>query len=521
MPSRNRLSIYLIKEAITQEREIIKFCNERVEIAEVGTVYIGSSENSIPDWIASFFNNQLNSTHVFTANARAVLLVKVPVEQGQLERIFVITMGYGKNLLCDDVIEERFGLKVILNTIKPSSLRRISKINIGGNQKLSYEQLPLKAEISEFGFDINRDIISNIAGESDDADYTTGILAGGDILTLSANVDITNIREFLIRTYQKYCLTTYRTNFGWIDQIQYIKDACLIDTLDAELLKLIHAKSPCIWMAVPEIINWEEIKGFNYTSSILHDDIQIDTVTGSLRKPLTSIEQLKSKRIYTIDAASEAIRHNWSAYRCLCGEIDYSGDTYCINCGKWYKINRDFVNQITQDYESAEVSAIDFDSCPVECRFEKDYSVYFQQHHSEDFIVMDQKIIVYGGGHSKIELCDLLSKDKTFIHIKPYTGSSTLSHLFNQATVSAELLLSDNRFLTLANQEIKEVTADDQFIITSSKDVKEIVFGIISKNQPNRPKIPFFSKVTFQYAKNRLQAYGLSVSIKTIPDLRP
>lgn len=132
---------------------------------------------------------------------------------------------------------------------------------------------------------------------------------------------------------------------------------------------------------------------------------------------------------------------------------------------------------------------------------------------------MDQKNIMYGGGKNKVELCDLISLNQELIHLKPYSGSSTLSHLFNQGLISAELLISDNEFLAKANEKIIQQENGDKFQINNPKNI-EIVYGIISKSQNELPCIPFFSKVTFKYIKSRLQAFGLKVSIKNIYDAR-
>lgn len=515
MPTNNRLSIYLVKEEYQTEAEIIKQFDERIEIPDTGVVYIGSSSKSIPPWSKSFFIQRITTDKIFTANARTVMLVRVRVEQGTKERIFLLTFGYGRNLLCDDVVEERFGIKVILNTIDPASLRRISKINIGGNQKISYEQLPLKAGIDEFGFDINRDIVSHIAGESNDDEYVKGILAGGDILTLTAPVDISNITEFLIMTYRQYRLEKYKQSFGWIDQIQYIKDNRLLDELNNEMIRYVNDGSNLVWAAVPDIIAWEDVLGFSCSAGEIHDDIKIEIIKASFRNPLTSVEQLKSKRIYVIDATSEAPRQSWSIYHCMFGEIEYEGSSYCLNSGKWYRINKDFTERIDQDYFATELSTIEFDECPASCRRESKYSQAFQENHSDSYILMDTRNVFFGGSHSQVEVCDLLSKELSLIHVKPYSGSSTLSHLFNQATVSAELLLSEPEFLKKANEKIKEVTDDPQYQIIDPHKIR-IVFAIISYSPDLLPNIPFFSKVTFHYTKSRLSAFGLNVSIKNI-----
>lgn len=519
MPNKNKLSIFMIKDEFVEDEDIIERYNNSASIDGVGTVYWGNSHVNVPQWANSFFAGRINTDNVFTANARAVLLARIPVGQNGTERIFAVTMGYGKNMLKDNVAEERFGLKVILNTIKPDSLRRINKVNIGGNQKLSNEQLPLKSGISDFGLDINRDLVSNIAGVSDDEDYAKGILAGGDILSLTAEVDITNIVDFLKKTYGKYVLNTYKANFSWVDQIQAVKDTRLIERLDSELIAAINASSDDVWMAVPEIINWEEIKGFKYKGQDVYDDIDINLVKESFREGLTSIEQLKSKRIAAISALDDSQRHSWNARRCLYGELLLDNDAYCINSGKWYKVNNEFVNQVNQDYNNTSISTIDFDDFTDDHKTENGYSTDFQGKHIDDYIVLDAQNFAYGGGHSKIELCDLLSKGKELIHIKPYTGSSTLSHLFNQAAVSAELVFSDAQFLSLANERISEISGNDTFTITDRRAIK-VVFGIIHKSQTELPPLPFFSKVSLRYTKSRLQAFGFDVSIKTIKDVR-
>jgi uncharacterized protein (TIGR04141 family) len=37
------------------------------------------------------------------------------------------------------------------------------------------------------------------------------------------------------------------------------------------------------------------------------------------------------------------------------------GNAFCINNGKWYRINNEFVEQINQDYSCTPISTIDFD----------------------------------------------------------------------------------------------------------------------------------------------------------------
>lgn len=516
MANKNKLSIYLIKdEFAADDALILKAQNGPSRVIEnVGTVYFAASHITTPIWVDSFFRGQLDATDIFTSNARAVLITRVTLSSGE-QKTFVLTMGYGKYMLADDVIEDDFGLKVVLNTIPPNSLRRINKTNIGGNQKTSNEQLPLESGIDDFGFDIDRDLISAITGKSDDEDFATGILFGSDLLSLTAEVDIYNLDSFLRIAYAQYTSDEYKQYFAWIDHIKRVKDSRVIEALDNELVALINQHSPKIWMAVPEVISWEYIQGFKYAGQELHNDIDINVVTASFRDGLTHAGQLKSKTIYAISATDgQSIYTNWQAYKCVYGEVSYLGKEYCINNGRWFRIDIDFVQRVNEDYERIPISNIAFSPCP-DGKKEEEYTQDYVATNPSHLLCMDRKVIGHGGGQSRVELCDVLTTDGKFIHIKPYSSSATLSHLFNQAVVSAELLLSDNDFFLKANHKIAELTANQDFLLSQGSK-PSVILAIISDRDEPRPHIPFFSKVALRYTYRRLLTDGCQLSLKNI-----
>lgn len=124
----------------------------------------------------------------------------------------------------EDVLEEQFGLKIVLNSIKQNQIRRISKASVGSNQKQSDEQLPKSSDISEFGFDVNRDLMKNVSGKSEDDMFEKSMLTGGDIFSLTVARDISNIDEFLVFCYRRFKEDTYRERFAWVDNIKYVKE---------------------------------------------------------------------------------------------------------------------------------------------------------------------------------------------------------------------------------------------------------------------------------------------------------
>ena len=127
-------------------------------------------------------------------------------------------------------------------------------------------------------------------------------------------------------------------------------------------------------------------------------------------------------------------------------------------------------------------------------------------------ILMDKKTVkTKGMGKGSIEVCDVLTAEKQLIHVKKNGGSSYLSHLFNQAAVSGEMLL-DKGFREEINKEFNESIFNDSFMPHNYT----IVLAIITNSNTERPKIPFFSKVSIQYAIDGLKRKGYNVEIKNI-----
>jgi uncharacterized protein (TIGR04141 family) len=128
---------------------------------------------------------------------------------------------------------------------------------------------------------------------------------------------------------------------------------------------------------------------------------------------------------------------------------------------------------------------------------------------------MDQKMIFHGGGHSQVEFCDILTADKQLIHVKHYSGSSQLSHLFSQGVVAGELFVQDEEFRQKVNDKLPDHAKFDDPSVRPNPHEYEIVFAIISKFK--KPlDIPFFSKVNLRNARRRLRGYGFQVSKQKI-----
>lgn len=516
------LSIFLIKESFTEFADVVE---DGVEILhnfdENSIAYYNPSSVKEPDWLYNFFN--FHNNYLRTANSRVLLLKKVKISESSF-RIFAVTFGYGKTLLKDDICEEQFGLKIVLNTIARNKIRKISKTDIGKNYKQSQEQMPKESDISEFGFDIDRDLIKYVTGKSDDEEFGKSIISGGDIFNLVIDKNINNIDDFLKYCYSKYILTTYKENFEWLDNIKLVKDRETIEKLNEIVVREFNEKNfTNVWLAIPEVLNWEKVDCIYISGqqdrNVKYNDIENDVFVDSFENGVISnFEKLKAKSI-TVKSTEDNEQDiaKWSAAKCIVGSLELdNGEVYAINGGSWYRINSDFANDINEAYENLKISDIDFIDCPKE--FDEDeYNSEFANSLPGAHLIHKYNIPYGGGTGNVIEPCDV-AIDKTLIHIKNNGGSSYLSHLFNQATNSCHLL-KDSSFREKFRNKLRLNNILDVIGNDFNSSDYTIVLGIINKRNEERPHIPFFSKVSIKYAATQIVNLGYKFRLKNIKKL--
>ncbi|MBD8893978.1 TIGR04141 family sporadically distributed protein [Roseibium litorale] len=509
----NKLTIGLVKLELTDFAEIVKPETDAITIEAVGTFYKEASAPHPPSWIKDFFGSTFKTDlGLISSSAKAVLLVRVPSVPDN--RICAIIFGHGRSLLNEGVLEERFGLKVVLNSVDPDSLRSIDKTALGSIPKQSREQISREGETANFGIDIEQDLVNSVTGKSK-IEIFGRTISGRDTFSASAKIDVHNISELLTETIKQYESEVYKERFDWVDQIKDIRSKNKIENLDSALLERLKSGNlEHIWMAPPEILEWADVKCFRYLKKRSQDtpDLDVAELLAAAVGVEITLDWLKNAQIVLISSRSDDEARRWPAYKCIYAEIELGGAMHILNAGKWYQVARDFTAIVDEDFNSIPESTI---ALP-------DYT-----HESETLYnlaaagslvgshCMDADLITHGGGHSRIEFCDILTPDKKLLHIKRYSGSQQMSHLFSQGVVSAELFISDPLFRQKVNDKLPD---GHKLADTTSRPNAadyEVVFTIISKSA-NPLNLPFFSKVSLRNARRRLQAYGFRVSKKKV-----
>jgi uncharacterized protein (TIGR04141 family) len=182
---------------------------------------------------------------------------------------------------------------------------------------------------------------------------------------------------------------------------------------------------------------------------------------------------------------------------------------YVLSNGDWFEIERNFALSVRN--RVATIPSLTL-SLP-EARLNETEGQYNQRAASTlPLALMDRQIIRLGDYRDQIELCDLLSQNGQFIHVKRKTRSATLSHLFSQGVISAELFLWEQSFRDSCAEKLIRIEPSFASLIPSSKPETsnyEVAYAIIAKPNPNWPRsLPFFSQLNLYNSAERLQRRG-------------
>jgi uncharacterized protein (TIGR04141 family) len=205
----HHLTILLLKDGFESFDQAIRgdYAPEKHEIRSggefVGSLYVKPSFPHTPRW-ASFFQGIVDMEEIGkNATVAAVLLLE---KEG---KTFALTFGPGRYLLKPDSWVERFGLKVALNSIGKERIRSIDKTTFDAISRHSREQGSKETDVSEFGLDIEQDLLRAVTGVPKDRAIGKQIY-GMDSLTVSTDTEIETIGDYLESIYAKYTDDSYQ-----------------------------------------------------------------------------------------------------------------------------------------------------------------------------------------------------------------------------------------------------------------------------------------------------------------------
>ena len=533
MSNTQKLSIRLLRQEYTPEMAVGEDVQLRDWELMVGAqVAFDSNRGANPKW-TEFLGLELTEEEkgrIYNQSSYCLVFVEVS------DRWFVISYGQGHMKIKRDSFQPDFGLLVVLNAVDPDHIRSADTRIPDDNSLLRRMQISRGSDQSAFNFDIERDLVNGMAGKPEDPKLGVYV-SGKDSLTLHRKMEATEIPDVCTRVHSYFQKKDYEKNFGWVGKIRIIpsdKEKQKFQELDAHLVEVFGkaietGNMEGIHLAYPEIIDPDKhssilYKGFGRKES--YPDIDISNYITEFRKSKNTEfkpEHLKNHTVYQVDDDFNVCGLKWKLKDCVVFETELKGTRYVLSGGKWYEVDKKYANQLEKFFKG--IKEFDYFPNAISGEYEKDYNSRVCDLGS-NLLCLDRKLVTRDGSTRGIELCDILNSEGHLIHVKKKTESCVLSHLFNQGSHSAELLVLDSEFRNRARKKIEEVQVEsgksgyvDVIPEHDSQSIRSdltIVYAVISNQE--EPKLPFFSMVSFRHAARRISPLGYKLAFAWIKE---
>jgi uncharacterized protein (TIGR04141 family) len=522
----HKLSIFLLKQGISNYKDALKVSviilgeydfNEKIQ--ENGKVIIGKTRTNEPNWKSLLQEGVKNQIpELKNSSNRAIAFFHID------GRIFAIPFGYGKHLLKEDVIDRDFGLKTALNIVNADKLVSVDKANIGDLSVLTRTQASKKGSPDAFEIDVVKDLLRSVTGEPTIVlpEYFGSIITGNEGIYISPKINMSKIPEILKNLKKEYAKDIYKDRFDWIDNIKNERDPAIIEQLRNNLVADLQARDiDKVHLAPPFIIEWENFEGISFTpKGEIYSEFSIEDYYEEKGDSLATLDwdKLYLQKIYTKKVEDDN-RYSSSVWRFINYETEHNGFRYVFTLSNWYRIDKDYYEELynyCKSFEESELAFIDCNDGDNEGKYNK-----YLADSNDDYILLDKDLVRSDLSRSGIEACDVFAKTKEFVHVKFRDSSATLSHLFAQGRVSSYSLRKDKTFRKNLRTKLTKHGLDKDLIPLENRDIKPseytITFAIIETiDRSFIDALPFFSLINFRLTADDLVFLGYNVRVKKI-----
>ena len=452
------------------------------------------------------------------------------------DRLFAATFAHAWMYLDESRIEADFGLKVSLNALDESRLRRLERANLGDALR-EVSLSPFQRDFISFGIDDALDLVRKISGSTRDGTQAE-VMTGARSLRLSGDFSLTHLPELAGEALAFFESDAYRnSNFRIIDHVRPVSDPTLIGQLDNIAADSIRQGQPNFELGLPATLEDEGV-GYkfrgpglrgHYSDLILRNYM---SVLGDRLNQLTS-QTLETHRIAAVFEDGVRPERSWSIRSALVGSVVHEGNRYAINEGEWYQVEEQFRRSIETSFASlvedwngdlpSPLARIYDDQRNATFETEAQYNVNLCE--ERVYILMDQRLIAIPGNQlARFEACDALDiAGKRFIHVKRSSRrSSVLSHFFKQGSNSAQQF----RRFAGAWEALGEVVEQHygaqvraQLLAANENQQRKwgVEYWIIDVPRASGEfNIPFFSKISLRDEMTNLHIMNYEVCVRFI-----
>lgn len=503
-----------------------EFFQNRVTLGEREALLVhGTMVTDVVSWADTV--RELTACPIGLGNrtAAAVLLI------GNGDGAWALTYGMGFQLLDHDRLDPGFGQRVAIRTADANALNSLTRTTLDHRSRTDRFSIPSGEHLRGFGVGDFGELVTRLVAKARIEGLTAGDnelgVRGADALSvplartpaaLVADLDV--IDGVLAKDAPP--------ELAVLEQLVAIKHQPeLIARLEAHLARRLAGDADAGRLA----LSWphERIDENGTASSFkllgagrtsVQDSIPelgtiLEPLDGlSLEERLEKIDRLQIILFRDADG-DEPISAAIQARKWLAFETREDGRRYCLHDGYWYRMASDYAAKLHR--KVIEIfdrdSGIRMPDWPVD-NHEDEANYNRRAAETLNGVLLDQKFVRTDFHRRGIEMCDILMKDGTLVHVKNMDTSAPASHLLAQALVSADALRYDDH----AWQEFERIVLRSGGDVANVPDsISRVVLAVARKTRPIAADDLFtFTQVNLVRQATALESQGVHVFVAPI-----
>lgn len=401
--------------------------------------YVQSNKQTEPKW-TGFLGTHFDLSQIDLLNSTSSFVLLLTTGK----RFLAVTFGYGFTALDRSKIEPRFGLMVALNELAANEIRTLDTHTADVITRQRRTHVSVASPVSEFGINTNIDWVRFVSGKPGSAAFAKNV-SGADSLAINCNCQLDDVGAKCTELLKRFKDTAYQKKFPFVDHFQPLpKDDPLLPVLDAALDTAVANRSTDrISVTYPDLALTDNDQLAVYRIGSGHakwdlEEVTLQDVYAFIHDEVGGDTPLDKCWIIGLNDQEAAVSKKYSLRDYFVFETEHGGHTYLLSLGHWFRVSKDYIDEVRK--RVAALPDVTVQLAPIAIHHgedEGDYNIRLAT--TKKWLLMDKDTFKVGS-YDKIEICDLLTKDRQFICVKKMKSSATLSHLFAQASVSASLL---------------------------------------------------------------------------------
>lgn len=515
-----KLSVYLMRDSVRSFKDILlekvfrggdKFVRlppSAESLPYPCEAYIQVNKGRRPKW-ESFLRTafQTSKLRMLNQSSSFVLLIKAH------KRFFAVTLGFGFSAINPAVIEPRFGLMVAANWLTRLHGIEATAIDRASSNKKLYAASA--RPIRELDLNPNVDFIRRMEGNLP-TNPTARRITGCDSCCITTNCDIESLGSVCKELFDRFASTDYKSSYAFLDNLVPLgRHDARIPEMEHELIERLKRKSKDrLSIACPEMPDEERLQHYRIScgASAQLDELTLEGIYEFIDDNQIEVNPNKI-HVVGIGNDDSPVTRKRSLRDYLAAEIQINKDTFIFCNGEWFLAEADYVQKVRDEVASLPDLTATLRLAPI--RNGESESQFNERIASvNDLLLMDKANFRIGGSFDKVEVCDLLSENRQLIFVKKMESSSTMSHLFAQGSVSAQLLRTDESYRINFNQ-----CATSEWPLFSAIDDSDfsnltVVYAIATrKTEPLAEGMFFFSLVNLLNHVRTIRGTGCKVGL--------